>query len=82
MTAFDKGIQLYLLGLASIATLTIVWGTNAFLLDNVTNVTAWPLMIGITGMFVALGVLVHRLRAANDSDPSLSSYPWSNNDRG
>lgn len=81
VTAFDVGIRLYLLVLAFIATLTIVWATNGFLLDNTTRATGWPLLIGITGVFVTLGVLFHYLRSTNDSDPTLAPYPWSSIDR-
>lgn len=81
MTAFERGIQLYLLVLAFIATLTFVWGTNGFLLHNTTEATGWALLIGITGVFVVIGVLWHHLRAKNDHGPTLSPYPWSNDDR-
>lgn len=81
MTAFERGIQVYLLVLAFIATLTVVWGTNGFVLDNATAATGWPLLIGIAGVFVVIGVVWHHLRAKNDHDPTLSPYPWSNNDR-
>lgn|GEM_PF-6748667 len=76
MTAFYRGIQLYLLLLAFTGTLAMVWGTNWLLLDSTTG---WPPMLGLSGVLVILGGVVHHRWTPDDGDPTLSPYPWSSN---
>lgn len=81
MTVFKRGVQLYLVVVAFIATLGLVWGANRLVLENTTAATGWPVMAGLAGVVVVIGVFVHRRRKPSEPEPVLAPYPWSDEGR-
>lgn len=73
---FNRGIQLYLLMLAIIATVAAIWGTNRFILHNTTAGTGWPVIIGIAVSLVVIGLGVRYLYLPTDRGPLSEEYPW------
>ncbi|MFB6299310.1 MAG: hypothetical protein ABEH65_03530 [Halobacteriales archaeon] len=76
MEILDSGVRLYLLVLTGVATGTVVWGINRFLLGNTSGGTGWPVMIGVSVVIVALGLLGRLWYTASDADPKIEEYPW------
>lgn len=78
MELLKRGIQTYLVVLAGITVLTIVWGANIFWLGNTTAEIGWPILIGLTFVVVALLVWVHQ---RGDSAKELDTEPFDWNSR-
>ena len=76
MDVFTRGLQAYLVGLALIAALCIVWATNAFVLNNTAAGTGWPLMAAIAAALVLLGVMIRRRWWTTNRDSTLGRVPW------
>ena len=76
MNLFVRGLQAYLLGLALLTAVGIVWATNAFVLNLTATGTGWPLMVAVAGVLVLLGLVIrHRWRTTH-RDSTVEQVPW------